>query len=466
MYIWHQKEKYSLEAGTYILERLLSADGDFFIEYAGSEVRSKLESVTRLTKNYIDQLQSIVLNYFEVATAIILLLIIAPQFAWIAYGLLFCSVIIFYILRKIVRFAVVRATTSDISFGSFIQEILNKRSIIQSYDTQKMEKELYINEYEKLMEQRKTMEKIERLVGPFNTLFQIIAVSIMGVVIGNTLFSSDIMSVPAAVMFIILFLRAVTKNNEGGFILLYNLGLRSAFEKVVENILVQDTSCEGGKTTIDGLDNKIEINNLNYAYKNKKVFSNFNTTIPAHKLSLIVGPNGSGKTTLVHLLMRLRDCPPGTIFIDGNDIRKFDNASWKKNIAYVAQEITLFNGTLRENIAYGNPNLFDEEIHKVLRRVDLFNVITNHPDGLNMNIADNGMVFSGGQRQRIAIARALLRRADVVIFDEATKSVDEKTEKIIWDILLNELADTTRIVVSHNPAHKKLADVVIDLPTV
>lgn len=206
----------------------------------------------------------------------------------------------------------------------------------------------------------------------------------------------------------------------------------------------------------------IDIKNLTFRYDNQSVFKNFNAQIQVGEISMITGLNGSGKTTLVNLLTRIQNPPRNSIFFDDTDILDFDIQTLRKRFSYVSQDIKFFYGTLKENLAYSD-SYSDESIFKILEKVGLRDYVMKLPEGLETMMGNEGLQFSGGQRQRFAIVQALLSNTDIIIFDEATKSVDAKTEQIIMDMLRDDFEGKTRIIVSHNPDHLKYADNIVSL---
>jgi subfamily B ATP-binding cassette protein MsbA len=163
----------------------------------------------------------------------------------------------------------------------------------------------------------------------------------------------------------------------------------------------------------------------------------------------IVGASGAGKTTLANLLLRFYDVSEGAIYIDGIDIRKVTLKSLRNQIAIVTQEIILFNDTVKNNIAYGRPDVSDEEIIEAAKAANAHQFIVELPNGYDTVIGEQGVILSGGQRQRITIARALVKNAPILILDEATSSVDAESEKEIQEALERLMESRTVIIISH-----------------
>ena len=169
---------------------------------------------------------------------------------------------------------------------------------------------------------------------------------------------------------------------------------------------------------------------------------------PGEKVAL-VGPSGSGKSTLVSLLMRFYPLGKGIISVDGRDINSYGLSAYRENIGIVPQEVILFGGTIRENIAYGKPQATQEEIYEAARQANALEFIESFPEKFDTLVGDRGVKLSGGQRQRVAIARAILKNPSILILDEATSSLDAKSEQLVQDALEKLMENRTTIVIAH-----------------
>lgn len=221
-----------------------------------------------------------------------------------------------------------------------------------------------------------------------------------------------------------------------------------------------------GNLDFKTLASSIEFRHINFKYIQKKpALRDISFTIEKGKVTAIVGPTGSGKTTMVSLLLRLYDCPPDSIFIDGADIRSFTTSSLMKHFSYVSQDILLFNDTIRENLVYGlSEPVSEEAMRQALQKARLSDFIASLPEGMHTQIGDRGIKLSGGEKQRLAIARALLKGGEILILDEATSSLDTKTEKLIQEAINEAVKDRTSIIIAHRLSTIKNVDkiVVID----
>lgn len=236
----------------------------------------------------------------------------------------------------------------------------------------------------------------------------------------------------------------------------------SAADKV-ERLLAVDTSrpyhpdMPEEENPYDG----IRLEHVSFRYQERNAaLKDISLEIPKGKVTALVGLSGSGKSTIAALLMRFYDLENGRILLEGRDYTSFTPEELRRRVIMVPQTVHLYSGTLAENLRMAAPAATDEELMEVLREVRLKEWVLSQPDGLNTSVGDAGGKLSGGQRQKIGIARALLCKAEYIIFDEATSSVDMESEREIWSCI-NELSQTrTLIIISHRLSTIQNADVI------
>ena len=200
---------------------------------------------------------------------------------------------------------------------------------------------------------------------------------------------------------------------------------------------------------------------FHYSDDDTPVLSHVSFEIPAGKSVALVGPSGSGKTTICSLLPRFYDVTGGRITIDGKDVRTLTLKSLRSQIGMVQQDVYLFSGTIRENIAYGKPGASDEEIIEAARRANIHDFISELPDGYDTFVGERGARLSGGQKQRISIARVFLKNPPVLILDEATSALDNESERWIQKSLEELSAGRTTITIAHRLSTIRNADEII-----
>lgn len=206
----------------------------------------------------------------------------------------------------------------------------------------------------------------------------------------------------------------------------------------------------------------IAYNDVSFQYNNEEpVLSHVSFQIPAGKSVALVGPSGGGKTTICSLLPRFYDVTGGSVTVDGQDVRKVTLKTLRSSIGLVQQEVYLFGGTIRENIAYGKPGATDEEIIEAAKKANIHDFIMELPDGYDTFVGERGARLSGGQKQRISIARVFLKNPPILILDEATSALDNESERHIQKSLEDLAKNRTTITIAHRLSTIRNADEII-----
>lgn len=236
----------------------------------------------------------------------------------------------------------------------------------------------------------------------------------------------------------------------------------TGFKRFVE---VMDAKIEEDSENAKDIDRPkgdVEFKNVSFSYDGERqVLSDINLKIPAGKTYAFVGASGGGKTTLCHLIPKFYKLQEGMIYIDGTPISEISNKSLRQNVGIVQQDVFLFTGTFKENIAYGDPDADDESIIEAAKRANIHDYIVSLPDGYNTQIGERGIKLSGGQKQRLSIARVFLKNPSVLILDEATSALDNATEALIQHALYELCKGRTTLVVAHRLSTVKNADEIV-----
>ena len=210
---------------------------------------------------------------------------------------------------------------------------------------------------------------------------------------------------------------------------------------------------------LGNVEGRVEYRDVSFAYSNGvPVLSHIDLTVEPGQCLAVVGPSGGGKTTLCHLLPRLYDVTGGAVLVDGRDVRDLTQASLRRSIGMLQQDVFLFAGTIRENIRYGRGDATDEEIVAAAVRAEIHDEIMALPDGYDSYIGERGVMLSGGQKQRISIARIFLKNPRILILDEATSALDTVTEQRIQDSLDTLCQGRTSIIIAHRLSTIRHAD--------
>lgn len=216
-------------------------------------------------------------------------------------------------------------------------------------------------------------------------------------------------------------------------------------------------------TKLQNFKNEVVFKNVNFEYfaGDGPVLDNINFSIKKGEVVALVGPSGSGKSTIADLIPRFYDVKSGSIMFDGEDIKNASLASLRNNLGIVSQEVVLFNDTIRNNIAYAQPNKDESEIRKAAEAANALEFIEKTQDGFDTVVGERGVKLSGGQKQRLAIARALLKNPSILILDEATSALDTESEKKVQKAIESLMKDRTALVIAHRLSTVQNADKII-----
>ena len=245
---------------------------------------------------------------------------------------------------------------------------------------------------------------------------------------------------------------------------LYERGMAST-RRILSLLHTSTRVADEGIVDIEGrVSGQVDVKNLHFVYANGTIgLNNVSFSVPSSTTLAIVGATGSGKSTLIKLLLRFYATAKGSIFLDGHDISELTLSSLRRSIGLVSQDVFLFDGTIYQNIVYGNPSASLEEVQQAAEAAEAWSFITELPQGIETRVGERGVKLSGGQRQRLSLARALLKNPPVLILDEATSAVDNETEAAIQRSLAKVSVGRTVIVIAHRLSTIVHADNIIVL---
>lgn len=237
----------------------------------------------------------------------------------------------------------------------------------------------------------------------------------------------------------------------------------TGFKRFLEIIDEKEEYEDEGKETLTSTKGHIEFKNVSFSYMDdsKEVLDNINFNIKEGESIALIGPTGGGKTTICHLIPRFYNIHEGEILLDNKNINDYTLDSLRSHIGIVQQDVFLFNGTIRENIAYGRSDATEEEIIEAAKKANILDYINTLEDGFDTNVGERGVKLSGGQKQRISIARAFLKNPSILILDEATSALDNTTELLIQNALSELIKGRTTIIVAHRLSTIKNVDKIL-----
>ncbi|UVI32619.1 ABC transporter ATP-binding protein [Paenibacillus spongiae] len=348
------------------------------------------------------------------------------------------------------------------NFNARIEDNVGGIRVVQSFANEAHEKKLFAVDNYKYRDTKllayKTMAKS---ISVSYMMMRLVTVFVM--VCGAWFFIRGKVNMGEFMAFLLLsniFFRPIEKIN--AVIESYPKGI-AGFKRYIEIIDTEpDIADAPDAIRMDAVRGDIRFEGVTFGYEpNRKILRNIDLTIQAGETIAFVGPSGAGKTTICSLLPRFYDVNEGRITVDGVDIRQFELQSLRKHIGIVQQDVFLFSGTIRENIAYGNLKATDEEIWEAARRASLEELIHKLPEGIETVIGERGVKLSGGQKQRLSIARMFLKNPPILILDEATSALDTETEAAIQQSLSDLSVGRTTLVIAHRLTTIKNADRII-----
>lgn len=343
-----------------------------------------------------------------------------------------------------------------------VHEKLGGISIIQSYTREKAEeKHFFLDNREYLLYQLRHIQHnatAQSVIGFLTSIAPVLVVwfGAMQVIHGHL----TVGELTAFYAYLGMFYNPLNRLTELNILLANS---QSAMERIFE---VFNTSPEiadsPGAQEVGPVKGEIQFFNVHFAYEmSKPVLKNINLQIVSGSTVALVGPSGAGKSSFVKLIPRFYDLSEGKIFIDGRDIRDFTLSCLRRQIATVPQEPILFSGTVYENILFGKPDASEEDVQTAAMSANAHDFIGKLPKGYQTEIGEGGLKLSGGQRQRIALARAFLKNAPILILDEATSSLDSKSENLIQEALKRLMLGRTTIIIAHRLSTIQAADMIV-----
>ena len=422
-----------------------------------SKVTYNIEQVAESTSNILtvlirDTLTIIVLTAY--------MIFLSPMLASVIFIVAPAIALLVRFLSQLFRRYSERIQDSMGDVTHAIKETLQNHRIIKIFDGQDFEKERFsvVNE-----NNRKHNMKLfsTKAIGDAVTIF-LSSLGVAGVVyvatldeVRSTMTVGDFSGFITAMVLLMTPLKRLTNVNA-----MIQKGIAAAGS--IFSLIDEKDERDQGTTEAERVVGSISFQDVNFSYDdNKRTLEGINLTILSNEKLAIVGKSGSGKTTLVNLIPRFYDISSGKLMIDSENIENYSLRSLRSNISLVTQEVTLFNDTIFNNIAYGKYT--DDEVRRAVSSAHMDEFIDSLPDGLNTVVGDQGILLSGGQRQRIAIARALLKDAPILILDEATSALDSESEQHIQKALDQLMENRTTLVIAHRLSTIENADRIIVL---
>ena len=431
---------------------LIRADSDYIDEKHSGKF---LSNITYDASLMTDLVGVVILNFFKDSLTLIGLLIVMFYQNWklalIAIIMIPLASFAAKSLGKRIGKVTTEAQVESGNLTSYLVEVFKNHKIIKIFQQEDKENLKLKEKIEKLKEKNKKIATIFVRATPIMETLTGIMIACLIFSAGKLILSGELelnnfFSFLAAMMLAYQPVRSLATLN-----MAINTGL-SAAKRVLPIIDIKNEIDE--KKEASNLEVKIgniEFKNVNFKYKNteKNILKSINLKIEGGKMNALVGHSGAGKSTILNLIPRFFNCTDGEILIDNQSINNLKIHSLRKNISLVSQDTTLFDDTIRSNIAYSRPNATNEEIIEASKNSFCHEFIDKLPNKYESQIGENGVKLSGGEKQRLSIARAILKRTPIILLDEATSSLDSETENKIQQGLSFLTKNKTTIVIAH-----------------
>ena len=447
-----------------IFKRYLSFGKMFFDKKNAGCLQNVLLNFTFMVALQLSALQTVLTNFFLLFVYLIFMFKISWKLSLFAIFLFpVLHYAIKWLMKKLEKSSVSLAESFDAISGN-ISNILSCIPLVKLYTDEENEERRFNRMSDRIEKILFSLDKKRGLMGPLQEMIVLVAILGLIVALAVMVLKQKALELSSFLVFFYILRRAQRSFSVFNEFMASLAVIKGQIQEIVE-IFDDRDKCfipEGDKE-FPGLKTDIEFNNLDFCYqKDLRVLSDITFIVKKGMTTAIVGPTGAGKTTIINLLLRFYDTSSGMITIDGNDIRGFTLKSLRTHMALVSQDVLLFNDTLRNNIIYGlKEKISGERLADVAKKARLYDFIMTLPNKFDTYIGDRGILLSGGEKQRVAIARALLKGAEILILDEATSSLDTKTEKLIQEAIDEAVKDRTAIVIAHRFSTIKNADKIV-----
>jgi len=450
-----------------LFRRLLNVDYKFFLERRQGDLQYRVVTAPNQMGNLITLIPNLVTEVMKCLFIIVVLLSIAPKATFLVgvMGLLFLG-IVRYLAANVSHYTGRGRADASSDMTVYCGQALQGIKMLKVFKAEKFWEGLF----------NKALSKFYKLARR-DTLYihlppralDTVAIGILCLVAGWVLVKSGIGQlvsiIPILGVFALALQRLIPSFNSIGREAMQFMALlpyaEASYSAISESSI--QTMPKGGLPAVFDREIRFENVTLRYEGERKPVLNNVNIVFKKGSFSAIVGESGAGKTSILNLLLGIIPPTEGRILVDDIPLDQINKDKWFERIGYVGQEIFMFHGTIRDNILFGMQGVSDEKIFEALKISNALEFVEKCPKRLDTVIGDEGITLSGGQRQRLAIARALLRNPDILIFDEATSFLDNISEKLIKDAIINLARTKTIISAAHRFSSIADANVIIVL---
>jgi len=444
-----------------IFDQLLNVEYGYLERKKAGNLLHTLNGQTWQTTQALSALAGMVVNACTILVFAGLMLIVSWRLTLLTAAVSALISLAAFAATRSISAAGRRAAEANAAFVSYAMEILGAMKAVRAFVREDCERTRF---NETSANACSAFVKLDRVTGFVGPLSEVLSTSLLIAIVMTGVRSAAVL--PAMIAFVFMLYRLQPKMRQFD---MARAGLAACLPDVEEVLRILDRSdkpyTRSGSQRFCGLRSGISLHSITFRYHGSDLpaLTNVSIRIPKGKTTAIVGPSGAGKSTLIDLLFRFHDPIEGEIRVDGIPLKQFDLKSWRERIAFLSQDAFIFNATVRENIAFGRAGASDDEIVAAAKKANAHEFIQQLPSGYQTILGERGVRLSGGQRQRIALARAVVRDAEILVLDEATNSLDTISERLVQDALAEFSRERTTIVIAHRLSTIEHADQILVL---
>lgn len=446
-----------------LFDRLLSLPVGYFDTHATGDIISKISyDVDTLNSTLTSDLVSICSSIITVIISFGSMVMISEKLVLVFVFTVPMSIILTKRITRVTRPMFRNRSRKLGELNGMVEEFVSGQKTLKAYHQEENTKKKFADKNEEAVNAYYRADYYGSMVGPSVNFMNNLSLTLISI-FGAIMYLFGQMTLGNISSFVLYSRKFSGPINEAANIMGEFQSSLSAAERIFQLMdeLSEVGDKAGAKELVD-IEGNVKVENISFGYnKNKIILKNLSMNVPAGSMIAIVGPTGAGKTTLINLLMRFYDVNEGEIKVDENSISQVTRKSLRKAYAMVLQDTWLFEGSIFENIAYGNENTTMEEVVEAAKAAKIHSYIKRLPKGYDTVITDDGANVSKGQKQLLTIARAMLLDAKMLILDEATSNVDTRTEVQIQKAMRNLMKDKTCFVIAHRLSTIRNADHIL-----
>ncbi|MFW5433517.1 ABC transporter ATP-binding protein [Paenibacillus apiarius] len=429
--------------------KLLRLPISYYDKHDTGETLSRVTNDTAVVKELItEHLAGCLTGVISIIGSITILLFLDWQMTLVMLLAVPLAMLVLMLLGK-KMFAISKGMQDETArFTAVLNQVLPETRLVKASNAERIEYARGKSGITNLFRYGLREAKIQAIISPLiSFILMVVLVAIIGY--GGVRVSSGALTAGDMVAFILYLIQIIMPMTQLTMFFTQLQKAMGATERIITVLDHEEEDLHAGKQLTE-VKQPIVLEQVEFAYEDEKILSEMNFTVEPGKVTAIVGPSGGGKTTLFSLLERYYTPTSGVIKLGNTPIDEYSLQSWRSQIGYVAQESALMSGTIRDNIVYGTErNVTEEELERAAQMAYADQFISELPDQYDTEVGERGIKLSGGQRQRIAIARALLRDPQILMLDEATSSLDSKSEISVQKALDNLMEGRTTLVIAH-----------------